>query len=54
MLELEDGGWDVEDVACAIDDMEAMDCSGSLVQREGSGERERLDKDPSFKLQGPN
>jgi hypothetical protein len=34
MLELEDGGWDVEDVACAIDDMKATDYSGSFVQRE--------------------
>jgi hypothetical protein len=47
MLELEDAGWDVEDVTCVVDDMEATDCSRSLVQREGSGEWgwERLDKD---------
>ena len=50
MLELEDGGWDVKDVAHVVDDMEATDCSGSLVQREGSGGRERLDNDPSFKV----
>ena len=50
MLELEDGGWDVEDATCVVDDMKAMDCSGSLVQREGSGKRERLDKTSSFKV----
>ena len=32
MLEVED----VEDVACTVDDMEATDRSGSLVQRDGA------------------
>src|SRR6266699_3509864 len=38
MLEVED----VEDVACTVDDMEATDCSQSLVQRgwsEGKGDK---------------
>ena len=47
--DVEDGGWNVEDVACVIDDMKATDFSGSLVQRERSGERERLDMDPSLR-----
>jgi len=38
MLEMEDAGWDVEDVACPVDDMKATDRSRSFVQREESGE----------------
>jgi hypothetical protein len=51
MLEMEDAsaGWDVEDVACAVDDMKATDCSRSFVQREDSGEGE-VDKNSRSEL----
>ena len=49
---MEDGDWDVEDVICVVDDMEATDCSGPFVQGEGSEKWERFDKDSMSEIDG--
>ena len=47
---MEDAGWDVEDVACAVDDMDTTECSGSFLQREENGERGKVGQDSRSEL----